>query len=167
MTSKKFKPKELPYTEWYFRFSDFERAYKAGIDAALYDAVCYLREVQGPYGESLIPDWMWDGMLAAVKWQIDHPIVTGPGRTGNKTAKYKADLVHWRRYKAVVDAKSAGCTWVLAYETAHKKLKGTPAQCAEEQMKASYKKVSKALDDPSQRDRFYMTRFFSDAKVAK
>lgn len=167
MTSKTFKPKEPPYTEWVFSFSDIERAYKAGVPAALYDAVCYLREVQGPHGETLVPDWMWDGILAAVEKQIDQPDATGPGRTGNKTAKYKANMVNWRRYKAVVDAKSEGCTWDLAYETAHEILKGTVAQGEPETMKNSYQKVSKALDDPSQRDRFYMTRFFSGAKVAK
>ena len=119
-----------------------------------------------PHGETLVPDWMWDGILAAVEKQIDQPDATGPGRTGNNTAKYESDMKYWRRYKAVVDAKSEGCTWDLAYETAHQKLKGTPAQGEPGRMKYGYRKVNKALKDPSQRDRYYMTRFYSIATVA-
>ena len=157
------------------RLEIYERAYRAGVHLALYEALALCRiESSSPEG------WMLDAMLEFMEEHIGR-VPQGRGRTGNRLARIRQDLVHYARWDAVKEVRdyqeaqrraldklkdldlseadrrhvagqirSFGATFEEALDHASKLLKGTPAGGSRETMRASYWKVHRAMRKPQQ-----------------
>ena len=161
-----------------------ERAYNAGVLAALYDAICLCVERELPP-----PPWLMVAMRNTLEKVLIRKFSDGKGRTGNPVARYRADLIHytrwdtvdslrdhqkgaWKEYQAFLDDPDvsddgktqlmanapydAGTTWVDVFQHASEMLRGTPAFGSPDTVKASYLLVKRAFQDPSQAARFYL-----------
>lgn len=175
-------------TEYYLRQLDAcERAYNAGVLAALYDAITYCTQ-----GNIPLPSWVAKAMLETLEMLFAGNFSSGAGRTGNPKARIKEDIKHYtrwdmvkwvRRHQETVRAEyqevlqrpelskedrdrlikyapyDAGSTLEDAYHHTTEALKGTVAFGSAATIKRSYILVEKSLRDPSQAGRFYLVKW--------
>lgn len=161
-----------------------ERAYKAGVLPALYEAIYLCKEADFPS-----PPWVTRGMLVTLEKLFSGKFADGLGRKGNPKARYAEDLKHfmrwdvvneireyqkghWAEYQvALKDPKFSddsiarlradpprdyGTTLDDTFYHAAEVLKGTIAFGSNPTIKRSYFLVNKAAKDSSQNGRFYL-----------
>ena len=164
-----------------------EKAFKAGVVAALYDAILICLETDLPS-----PKWVQIGTARLMEEVFSGGLERKKGRTGNPFARYRNDIIHYARWDAVTEARDfqatgfreylsslqnprfsekvrqqlkayppafvKGLTWQHAYEAAAMMLKGTPAFGSPATMKRGYITVEKAFKDPSKAYRYAIMR---------
>ncbi len=77
-----------------------EKAFEAGIVAALYDAILICLEADLPS-----PKWVQIGTARLMKEMFSGGLERKKGRTGNPFARYRNDMIHYARWDAVMDAR--------------------------------------------------------------
>jgi hypothetical protein len=132
------------------RLEEMRAAYVAGNPIGLLDALMLILQ-SGTYA----PDWIIEAAVDQLSPLIAKGVAAGQGRTGNTLAKYRSDMVHYRRWSAVVEFHASGKSLDECYEAAQITLKGGFAQGEHESIRKSYNRVRKHLADPKERLRYY------------
>lgn len=96
-------------TDFYQRqLTASRKAYNAGVLPALYDAICACVE-----GDIPPPPWVMAAMLDTVERLFAGKFSDAAGRTGNPKARYRANLVHYVRWDAVVEVRERQAAYKL------------------------------------------------------
>jgi len=134
-------------------------ACEAGVLPALADALRFYFDPDDYEEELPLPLWLRKALLEHLEQMMRGGLKTGPGSTGTVWSRYRADMRHLFRWRAVKNFKDQGSTWEEAYELAHKKLQKKFGYGSCSVMKDSYQKVQKGLKDPSARGRYYLAMY--------
>src|SRR5690349_472098 len=102
------------------RLIELQSFYEQGVIAALHDALVLLREFGGEP-----PEWVLEGAIRVVADRLKHGFSTGKGQSGNELAKYRNDMMHFRRWQLVEFLRSKKKMPLLtAFAEASDRLKG-------------------------------------------
>lgn len=128
------------------RMDELEFFWKAGVTAALFDAMRRAEET------SDVPDWVWAGCRKVVEDRLRAGFGTDAktGKCNDEKKLYKARIRNYYRWRAVwKHRRQNGATWEGAYIKACEELTGTFAKGSPETMKTCYAKISRQLKDES------------------
>ncbi|HEY9080484.1 hypothetical protein [Magnetovibrio sp.] len=124
--------------------------YKAGVIAALYDALQLARDSgQSP------PEWAIEGALAVVGERLKFGFTIGKGAKGNELSNYQKNMSHFRRWQVVQRLRSQGIKWDDVFIKATKYLKDTFAEAGPSAIQKSYSRVQSDLKDPEKALQYY------------
>ncbi len=166
-STSNYLPHKSPMFRLFERFEEMRLAYEAGNPAAIYDAFQLFKrlefEPEGDHECSEWPsyyEWIMDGVTQVLEDRLRRAVPHGRGRTGNESAYYRERMKEYYRFDAVshfrVEQKQ---TLADARASAHEVLKGSFAQASPGTMESCYKKVRKALKDPSKKSAYYLANY--------
>ena len=126
----------------------FRKAFKAGNEAGLYDALIYCRR-----NKISLPEWALD---AAIIRQREF-IFGENKRHANWLRLFKNDMIDMDRAEMVMECRKRKAPWREAYQAASQMLKGTEVEGGPHAMKSSYKRYKcRMKTNPF---RYYVPRF--------
>lgn len=126
--------------------------FKAGIVAALHDALILIRDTGVP-----TPEWVTEGSIKIAADRLVHGFKTGKkGRASNEATVYRDDMVKFRRWQVVDRLRDRlGMTIPDAAEEAEKILQGTFAKAAASTIQECFEVVQQDLKDPGLAKKYY------------
>ena len=131
------------------RLEEMRIFYEAGVVLALYDALVLARDSGLP-----APDWVIEGAISIIGPRLKVGISTGKGASANTAAKYKIDMMHFRRWLVVRELHKKGGAGSL-YKKAEKLLKGQFGWGSDAVIGKSFRRVEKQLKNPKTALRYY------------
>ncbi len=135
------------------RMAELKNFWKAGVTAALYDALKHQK--RNPHIEP--PEWILDASIMVVEERLRAGFETKlkHGKMNDERKIYQLEIAAYYRWRAVWKSYLAGLTLEVACGNASDALAGTDYEGEAETMRKAYQRVSRELSDPAKAFRYY------------